>query len=500
MPNIAIDPPGVAHDATGADRAGAPTDGPGRLGLALAVIAVLAAAVGATGIWARSTYGAQVSSDEPQYLLTALSIAHDLDLDISDEIAARDHLPFHEIQLDQQTIPLGDGGQELSPHDPLLPALLALPMSAGGWVLARATLVAIAALTALTALWVAVRRFGTDTLPASVAVGAVAVGAPMAAYATQVFPEMPAASALVALVAAGTARPLRARHVAGVLVAATALAWLSVKYVPVAAVATSIVLWPLVAGRRWLALATTGLVGVASSAAYLIVHQRVYGGWTVYAAGDHFATAGEFAVVGNDPDYAGRSRRLIGLLVDRRYGLVPWAPVWILVPPAVAWMLIARVRHRRVIAAVMATGWLMATFVAFTMHGWWSPGRQLVVISPLAAIAVAVLVDRFRRLAWPTVALGAIGACNWIWLAVESSTGRRTIIVDFAETAAFPYRAVEWLFAPGVPTNPVGDRALIAWTAVAVLGMWWVVGRMRSAVRSTADRAPVTGDQVTASR
>ena len=42
--------------------------------------------ISAIAIPSRSTYGAQVSVDEPQYLLTALSIGEDLDLDISDEI------------------------------------------------------------------------------------------------------------------------------------------------------------------------------------------------------------------------------------------------------------------------------------------------------------------------------------------------------------------------------------------------------------------------------
>ena len=39
-----------------------------------------------SAINARATYGAKISVDEPQYLLTALSIAEDFDLDISDEL------------------------------------------------------------------------------------------------------------------------------------------------------------------------------------------------------------------------------------------------------------------------------------------------------------------------------------------------------------------------------------------------------------------------------
>lgn len=485
MPNIAdsVDPglAVVADDPADVAPSRPIAGTAGRLAWAMLVVAVLVVVVGASGIRARSTYGAQVSSDEPQYLLTAMSLADDGDLDIADEIAARAYLPFHEIELDRQTIALDDDGQELSPHDPLLPVLLAAPMALGGWVAARALLVVVAAVTAALAVWTAVRRFDVDPVVAAVAVGAVSIGAPMAAYSTQVFPEMPAALALVALVAAGTARPLAGRHVALVVLAATALAWLSVKYVPVAAVASAFVLWPLVRDRRWDLAAPAGVALAGSALVYLLVHQRIYGGWTVYAAGDHFVDDGEFAVVGSDPNYPGRARRLVGLLVDRRYGMIPWAPIWLLAPVAVAWLATGRVRRAPVLVATITTGWLIATFVAFTMHGWWSPGRQIVVVTPLVAIAIALLVGRVRALLPPTIVLGAIGAFNWVWLAVEASTDRRTIIVDFHETSAAPYRAVAWLFAPGVPTSAVGDRYLVAWAVAIVAATGLAMRRLRRA-------------------
>ena len=42
------------------------------------------------------------------------------------------------------------------------------------------------------------------------------------------------------------------------------------------------------------------------------------------------------------------------------------------------------------LAAPVVVGWLVASFVALTMHGYWWPGRQLVVVLPLAVLAVAV--------------------------------------------------------------------------------------------------------------
>ena len=43
-------------------------------------VGLLVFGVSAVAIPSRSTYGAQVSVDEPQYLLTALSIGEDLEL------------------------------------------------------------------------------------------------------------------------------------------------------------------------------------------------------------------------------------------------------------------------------------------------------------------------------------------------------------------------------------------------------------------------------------
>jgi hypothetical protein len=170
-----------------------------------------------------------------------------------------------------------------------------------------------------------------------------------------------------------------------------------------------------------------------------MVHQRVYGGWTVYSAGDHFVD-GEFQVVGPDPDYTGRTRRLIGLLVDRQFGLIAWAPAYLALVPAVAVVIQRRVRGALPLLALLATGWATATWVALTMHGWWWPGRQVVVVLPLAVIVVAMLATRSRAWLWFVAVGGVVGFLSWVWLAFEASTGRLTLIVDFADTANPWYR------------------------------------------------------------
>ncbi|MGV9308897.1 hypothetical protein ACWDLG_36470 [Nonomuraea sp. NPDC003727] len=421
--------------------------GGGRIALrwAIAGVALLAALAALLGIGVRASFGAHVAVDEPQYLLTALSIYEDFDLDISDELAACRWVPWGGEVLPVQTEVLEDGRQ-ISPHDPLLPVLLAVPMGLGGWVAAKVTLALMAGALAALTLWTAVRRFGVPYRPATAGVALAFASAPFAVYGQQVYPELPAALATVAAVAILTAWPARpvsgpaadprrprpsALWAFGLVV--TALPWLSVKYAPVAAVIALLGLWR--ARSRALA-AGFALMG----AAYLVIHRLVWGGWTVYASGDHFQQSGEFGVMGFDPDYAGRAFRLLGLLVDRGYGLAAWQPAWLLLVPAVVCAL--RAPRRPVLLLPLAAAWLTATFVALTMHGYWWPGRQLVVALPLALILVLAYVATASRPVKALAALlGAAGVLTYGLLVADGLAGRIAWVSGFEDVSSPIYRA-----------------------------------------------------------
>jgi len=53
----------------------------------MAVVGVLAFLAAAAGIAVPATHTTRTTADEPQYLLTAISLARDGDLDIADELA-----------------------------------------------------------------------------------------------------------------------------------------------------------------------------------------------------------------------------------------------------------------------------------------------------------------------------------------------------------------------------------------------------------------------------
>ena len=158
-------------------------------------------------------------------------------------------------------------------------------------------------------LWVAVRRFAVPLggrRPWSSSPSPSRRRSPPTAPRST--PSCPAALAVTVAVAALTGRSDRRgrRRCSGWRV--VALPWLAVKYAPVAAA---------LAGRRAGAAGARGdrraggrLVGGAGgrrASSSSPLHQALYGGWTVYAAGDHFV-GGEFTVVGRRARLPGPSR------------------------------------------------------------------------------------------------------------------------------------------------------------------------------------------------
>jgi hypothetical protein len=427
---------------------------------ALTLVFVLAVAAAAAGAPIRSSYNARITADEPEYLLTAMSLGQDRSLDISDEIAERQYRPFHEVRIKPQAKRLEDG-RRVSPHDPLLPALLVPGTMAGGWLGAKLSLSLMAGVLAALLLWTAVRRFELPVRRSALIVGIFCASAPLAVYGSQIYPEVPAALAVTVAIVCITG-PLGKRGLAGLVLSVVALVWLGTKFIPVAAVLAAVPLWRMLRAGRKREVGVVCATFLAAGAAYVAGHLRWYGDLTVYATGWFFAETGQFSVLGVTPDFAYRTSRLIGLLVDRRFGLAAWQPAWLLMVPAVAYLVFRRPANWTVLVLPLAVGWLGATYLALTMHGWWWPGRQVVVVLPAAVLATAQWAGSPRRVAVAGV-LGAVGIFNLAWLFVQGWRRELTMIVDFYETTNPLYRG--W-------SRVLPDYIAIGWADWVLHAIW----------------------------
>ena len=282
-------------------------------------------------------------------------------------------------------------------------------------------------------------------------------------------------------------------------IAVIGLPWLAVKYVPVAAVLGLALL--VGTGRR--PRLVFGILGVrAAGALYLWVHQIVYGGWTVYASGDHFESTGEFSVVGTDVDVLGRSRR--PHRTSRRSTVRGRSMVADLVPRA-----IVRCRRRSGRPDVQrrhstGIGGRCMCGCAWRSSAWAGSTRPMSPSRCTAGGSRAVNwswscqlpPSWWRQWAAPgrrrlvaTGLLSVVGASNWLWLAVESTIGRRTLVIDFAETTAPFYRMLSPLFPDGITGGGANDLGLLAWTVAVIGGALWAGGQSGRTPRRSLDTA-----------
>jgi hypothetical protein len=426
------------------------------------IVALVWGGAAAMFVAAPATAITQTTGDEPHYLLTAQSLWSDRSLDVSDERAQVDYLAFHDAPLRLQERLQADGSM-VSPHDPGLAFLLAAPMGIGGWAAAKATMALIAAALGGVLHWIATRRLGVGERRAAAVLAVLGASAPFAVYGAQVYPEIVAAL-LVAIAVGLVTGPVTRSALVAIAAVIVGLPWLSVKYAPVAVVVAAIAAlwqWRSPSGLRiwWAALLAV------SGALFALAHLRWYGGLTPYAAGNHF-DAGELTVMGASPDYAGRTGRIVGLLVDRDFGIAVWQPAFVLIVPAIVAVITGQVAQPlRAFLAVLGAGWFTATFLALTMHGWWFPGRQVIVALPIAALAITAWAAVSKARMWWTVGLGTAGVTTAVWLACDATIGGRSLVIDPFDTAA-PALQLAQSIAPDLRS---GDAALLAgWTVTAI--------------------------------
>ena len=339
----------------------------------LALLAVAFALYAAVGL--HYAAGVQVSGDEPHYLVMAQSLWRDHDLDLRDEYDGEEWSEFVPGPLRPHWGAPRADGRPFPAHSPGLPMLLAPAYAAlgrEGCVLVMAFLASAAALVC--------RRLAsgvTGDASASLAVWLAVVGPPLFFYSFHLYTEAPSALAaggsLVLIL--GAPGPPGAALAA---LCAAALPWLHVKMIP-AALALGVVALARLRGK---ALAAFLLVAGAAAAGFALYYFSVFG------------VASPLALYGGVPADARvlTWRSPAGLFLDRSYGLLPIAPVFLLALAGLSGWL----RRREAWPHVLVGLAVLVPLLSWRM--WWGgqcpPARFLVPLLPFMGAPLALRLSK----------------------------------------------------------------------------------------------------------
>jgi hypothetical protein len=419
------------------------------LALWLLLFGVYAATLGLDA-FAGSDYG----GDEPHYLLAAESITTDGDVDVLDEYADRSYAKFYPHELR----PHGrrTDGRLNEPHGVGFPLLIAPAYALGGAKAVELFLAAVAALAMALAYRLAL-RVAPDPWAFGAAL-AVGLSPPLLAYGTAVYPELTAAALLAGATLLAVRLDTRVSWGEASLcfLLLGALPWLGTKFA-----LPGVVIGAFAARSIWRARRRTLAVGAVelslfSVGLFVAINEAIYSGPTPYAAD----VAGESATGADFPGgYLERAYRLVALFVDRSYGLLRWAPVFVLAFAGLWWLWRARrdrlaravpgVREIELTAglcaAVVGVQLLVAAFLAPTMFGFWFPPRHLMAALPLAVPLVAWGLRHLPRIG---TALAALTVAASAWLYVDVRWGDGSLAADRPDAPFGPLTDLLPLFTP----------------------------------------------------
>jgi hypothetical protein len=347
-----------------------------------------------------------LTGDEPFYVMTAISIARDRDLDELNNYQQEDFASFYPSD------PLPDDWQGWAFFPRILPphqadsaraglyskhglgvAVLITPAySWGGRVAVIALLNVIAALVAANMVLLA-RRYGHGWFAALALAAPLAFSNPLMSYAYLIFPEIFAALAVIYAFRRSREPENTALQWFGVGLALATLPWLHARFVP-AVIGLICLLIPgwwreRSWGRRLAGLLPPALAAVGLFSYYIAIYGRPYP-----SAEDHAGFNWPHEMV----------NAAFGLFLDEQWGLLIHAPLYLL---AFAGLITLWQRNRTEASALLAVLLPYLAMIAF-YRVWWGewgpPARYLAPIAPLAIAPIAAWARAVRR----PVAVGGI--------------------------------------------------------------------------------------------
>ena len=350
------------------------------------------------GLWSAAVVGP--GADEPHYLVITQSLLRDHDIAIENNHARGDYREYFGGELRPDFLKRGLNDVIYSIHAPGLPALLVPAYAAAGYRGAVVFLCVLAALAALAIFDLATMIDGL--LTAWTTWAAVCLTVPFVPHAWLIFPEIPGTLA-VAWAALWLYAPLpeRARTWIWRGLALAWLPWLHTKFVILLAAMAGLLF--LRVWRQPKAAAALVTPIAASGALWLLSFYWLYGVFDPQIPYGDFPKA--FVRFANIP------RGVLGLLFDSKFGLLIYAPVYLLAITG-GWAMRRRQEERWFGLAMLATV-LMFVASSTRMYMWWggssAPARFLVPILPLLAPMIAIGFRELRAPAARGVAMLLLG-------------------------------------------------------------------------------------------
>jgi len=358
-------------------------------------------------------------SDEPQYLLITQSLVLDGDLDLANDAAGDRYRSFYEgpfpsvhaIQVGRRFYPIRDLGLPVA----------AVPFFALGGRLGVMLLVSLVAAGLVAQLYRLLRDLEIPARIALIATGLLAFTHPFLTYASaEIEPELFAALLLVVAVRAlrsGMRTSPRGLAVAsacaGLIGIFTTRGWFLALGLGV--VIAVFAIGPRVhPARRVIAGALPFLallVAISWTNCLMFPFADGSGGCYFMPSAGYFLIRDQQTVLSS-----GLQVGAAGLLLDRTFGLVSHAPLYLLAFAGIApYVRRWRRGHGAELGALLIPGGLLIAYIADIAY-WWADGmpasRYLVAPLPLVVVLVGLgieaLVDRWRAIGWAIVAVLAV--------------------------------------------------------------------------------------------
>ena len=367
-----------------------------------------------------------LTGDEPYYVMTAISLLEDFDLDETNQYAERAWLRFYP----PQPLPADWRGWsafpwELPPHPAQtvrpglyskhglgLTLLIALPWAVAGRVGAMATVGACGILLLVQLFWLAREAGASPRLAALLALG-LGLVMPIGPYALLLFPEVPAG--LCFLYAVRRASEPANRWWQWLLAGSAIgfLPWLHQRFLISAALLGAVLLGRAVAaraGRGWGADWPAALWGVLPA----LVGGLGILSYDLWLYGKPYQ---------NPADHAGFSGPLgalngaFGLLLDAQLGLLVVTPVSLVALATLHWWAARQPRRFWLTVGVVAPYLALVATYRVWWGEWGPPARYLVPVAGFAVAPLASWLATARPWQW------LIAGLTWSWGALLSVVG-----------------------------------------------------------------------------